>query len=62
MKSILVSPPHVRAIAAACTALVGTEHEIAMLELLRSASPFHPLLWRYAEIARDMETMREVVS
>lgn len=55
-KTIPVDTDHVRAIAAAITALTGTEHEAPMIALLRAASPFHPLLWSLDRIA--VETAR----
>lgn len=60
MKFIPVGPAQVRAIVASIAALTGTEHESALLDLLRAVSPFHPLLWDLARIGREMDAMREV--
>lgn len=60
MKTIDIAPEHIPAIAAAIAALTGTPHEATLLELLRVASPFHPLLWDLARIEREMDEMREV--
>lgn len=53
MKPILITPTAVPALVAAITALTGTPHESALVDLLREASPWHPLLWDLARLQRD---------
>lgn len=59
MKPILITSTSVPALAAAITALTGTPHESALVDLLREASPWHPLLWDLARIELEMAEMRE---
>lgn len=60
MRVVYVEAQQVKALVAAIAALTGTEHENALVDILREASPFHPLLWDRARIEREMDEMREV--